>query len=99
NVVTNILPALLIILGLSDSIHLMSRYLQEYAGRRDAQGSLDTAVHAISRASLGTSGTTAAGLFALYVSRTQMLAEFGVVGGVGVMLGYLTTILLLPAML
>lgn len=99
NVVTNILPALLIILGLSDSIHLMSRYLQEYTARRDAQGSLDTAVHAISRASLGTSSTTAAGLFALYVSKTQMLAEFGVVGGVGVMLGYLTTILFLPAML
>jgi predicted RND superfamily exporter protein len=99
NVVTNILPALLIIIGLSDSIHLVSRYLEEHKATRDAEQSLLGTVRAIGGACFATSGTTAAGLFSLYVSKTRMLAEFGVVGGVGVLLSYLATIIVLPAML
>lgn len=99
NVVTNILPALLIIIGLSDSIHLVSRYMEEHARAKDPTKTLGATVRAIGGACLGTSGTTAAGLFSLYVSKTRMLAEFGLVGGAGVMLSYLATVILLPAML
>ena len=99
NVVTNILPALLIIIGLSDSIHLITRYVQEYARTKDGRASLETTVRAIGGACLATSGTTAAGLFSLQVSKTEMLAEFGAVAGAGVLLSYVATILFLPAML
>jgi len=99
NVISNILPPLLIIMGLSDSIHLVSRYVQEYARTKDAEKSMETTIFAIGGACFGTATTTAAGLFALYVSKTRMLAEFGIVGGLGVCLAYLDTVVFLPAML
>jgi predicted RND superfamily exporter protein len=99
NVINNILPALLIVMGLSDSIHLVSRYLQEMARTRDSTRSLATTIGAIGHACFGTASTTAAGLFALWVSKTRMLAEFGIVGGIGVMVAYLDTVVFLPAML
>ena len=99
NVINNILPALLIIMGLSDAIHLVSRYLQETARARDSVRGMSTTIGAIGHACFGTASTTAAGLFALYVSKTRMLAEFGIVGGIGVLVSYLDTIVFLPAML
>jgi len=99
NVISNILPPLLIIMGLSDSIHLVSRYVQEYARHGDSTKAMDATIHAIGGACFGTASTTAAGLFALYVSKTRMLAEFGIVGGLGVCLSYLDTVVFLPAML
>lgn len=99
NVISNILPPLLIIMGLSDSIHLVSRYVQEYARSKDSEKSMEATIHAIGGACFGTATTTAAGLFALYVSKTRMLAEFGIVGGLGVCLSYLDTVVFLPAML
>ena len=60
---------------------------------------MSTTIGAIGHACFGTASTTAAGLFALYVSKTRMLAEFGIVGGIGVMVSYLDTVVFLPAML
>jgi predicted RND superfamily exporter protein len=99
NVINNIIPALLIIMGLTDSIHLVSRYVYEYSRVRDSDKALSGTIGAIGEACFGTASTTAAGLFALWVSKTRMLAEFGIVGGIGVMIAYLDTVLFLPAML
>jgi predicted RND superfamily exporter protein len=100
NVINNVLPALLIIMGLSDAIHLVSRYLQETArARGDATKGLTRTIGAIGHACFGTATTTAAGLFALWVSKTRMLAEFGVVAGIGVLVAYIDTVVFLPAML
>ncbi|MET0283169.1 MAG: efflux RND transporter permease subunit [Polyangiales bacterium] len=99
NVINNIIPALLIIMGLTDSIHLVSRYVYEYSRVRDSDKALGGTITAIGEACFGTASTTAAGLFALWVSKTRMLAEFGIIGGLGVMIAYLDTILFLPAML
>lgn len=99
NVINNILPALLIIMGLSDAIHLVSRYVYDYARMRDTDRALSSTIVSIGEACFATSTTTAAGLFALWVSKTRMLAEFGVVGGIGVMVAFLDALLFLPAML
>ncbi|MFT3925636.1 MAG: efflux RND transporter permease subunit [Myxococcales bacterium] len=99
NVINNILPALLIIMGLSDAIHLVARYLHETGRSRDSKRAMSTTIAAIGHACFGTASTTAAGLFALWVSKTRMLAEFGIVGGIGVMVSYLDTVVFLPAML
>ncbi|HEY6880734.1 MAG TPA: efflux RND transporter permease subunit [Polyangiales bacterium] len=99
NVINNIIPALLIIMGLTDSIHLVSRYVYDYARVRDSDRALGGTINAIGEACFGTASTTAAGLFALWVSKTRMLAEFGIVGGIGVMVAYLDTVMFLPAML
>ncbi len=99
NVINNSLPALLIIIGISDSIHLVGRYREEIAASGDRRLAVRATVCSMGGACLFTSLTTAAGLFSLIVSRTQMLRGFGVVAAIGVMLAYLVTVLFLPAAL
>lgn len=99
NVITNIIPPLLIILGVTDSVHVVSRYMYEYARLGSSEKAISTTIVAIGEACFGVASTTAAGFFALYVSKTRMLAEFGLVAGIGVMSAYLETTIVLPAML
>ena len=108
NVLNNIMPALLIIIGVSDSIHLIDRYLEEkrthkaLTGQSEPpteHGALKKTVRAMLVACLLTSLTTAIGLFSLVVARSTMLSRFGVAAAAGVMLAYVVTIAFVPATL
>lgn len=99
NIINNVLPTLLIIIGISDSIHLVGRYREETnrGSERDEAGR--TTVRAIAVACFLTSLTTAIGFTSLLVASTPMLRRFGVLAGLGVVLAYLVTISFLPAAL
>ncbi|NOY94586.1 MAG: MMPL family transporter [Deltaproteobacteria bacterium] len=99
NVLNNIIPVLLIIIGISDSIHLIGRYREELRRDGDVVRSGHVTVRTMAVACLLTSITTAVGLASLVVSRTVMLRHFGVTAGVGVMVAYLVTITFLPGVL
>lgn len=103
-ILTNVVPALLIIIGISDSIHVVARYREELMtdppsaeGGHRAQAL--RAVHTMAVACLFTSVTTSIGLGSLALSDTRILAEFGVVAALGVMGAYFLTVTLLPAAL
>jgi predicted RND superfamily exporter protein len=101
NILNNVIPPLLIIIGISDATHLIQRYRDEVhldddsdrraAGRRT--------VRAIAVACMLTSATTAVGLASLVVSKTVMLRHFGLTAGIGVMISYVVIITFVPAIL
>lgn len=99
NILNNIIPTLLIIIGISDSIHLIGRYREELARGDGAQPAGERTVIHMGIACLLTSVTTAVGLASLLVSKTVMLRHFGLTAGIGVMVAYLVTITFLPAVL
>jgi predicted RND superfamily exporter protein len=99
NVLTNVVPMLLVVIGVTDAIHLVSRYREDLARTPDRVTAATHTVRTMAAACFFTSVTTAIGLGSLVVSRTSMLREFGLVTAVGVMITYLVTIGLLPAML
>jgi hydrophobe/amphiphile efflux-3 (HAE3) family protein len=99
NVINNIIPVLLIIIGISDSIHIIGRYREELGRTPDHEEAGRKTVHAIAVACLLTSATTAAGLASLVVSRTVMLRHFGVTAAVGVMLAYVVTMFFVPSIM
>lgn len=99
NILNNIIPTLLIIIGISDSIHLIGRYREELLREDDKVVAGRRMVRAMAVACLLTSVTTAVGLGSLVVSRTVMLRHFGVTAALGVMAAYLVTITFLPAVL
>jgi uncharacterized protein len=97
NVLNNIIPPLLIIIGISDSIHLINRYREELAdGHGKLQAGAQT-VRTMAVACLLTSITTAVGLASLVVSRTGMLQRFGITAAIGVLVAYVVTITFLPS--
>ncbi len=99
NVLNEIVPPLLIIIGVSDAIHLVSRYREELRGNDDRFRAARRTVRSMAVACFFTSITTAVGLASLLVSETEMLREFGLLAAVGVMLAYVVTIAFLPAAL
>jgi uncharacterized protein len=99
NVLNNIIPPLLIIIGISDSIHLINRYREELADGHDKMTAGANTVRTMAVACLLTSITTAVGLASLVVSRTGMLQRFGVTAAIGVLVAYIVTITFLPSAL
>ena len=100
NVLNNVIPVLLIIIGISDSVHLIARYREEQPRcGYDREKAGRVTVKAMAVACLLTSVTTAVGLASLAFSRTAMLQHFGVDSAIGVMVAYVVTITFLPAVL
>lgn len=97
NVINNLIPLLLIIIGISDSIHLIGRYREELDRISDRSAALVRTARALASACFLTSLTTAVGLCSLVVSRTGMLQHFGLFAAAGVMVAYAATIIGLPA--
>lgn len=97
NVLNNILPPLLIIIGVSDSIHLIGRYREELEHSASKLEAARNTVRAMAVACFLTSITTAVGLGSLIVGQTEMLQRFGVIAGIGVMIAYVVTIGFLPS--
>lgn len=99
NILNNVIPALLIFIGISDSIHLINRYRETLIQEFSPPLAMAKTVRSMALACLLTSVTTAIGLGALVVSETSMLRTFGIGAAMGVMGAYLVTILFLPASL
>ncbi len=99
NIINNIVPLLIIIIGISNTIHLINRYGEEIrAGRTKLEG-LTESVKRMAVACFLTSFTTAIGFASLIVSRTDVLRRFGLTAAVGVLIAYVVTITFLPAAL
>jgi hypothetical protein len=97
NVITNIVPPLLIIIGVSDSIHLIGRYREELERSATKIEAAKNTVRSMAVACFLTSITTGVGLASLVVSQTEMLQRFGVIAGIGVLIAYVVTIGFLPS--
>ena len=93
------IPVLVLVVGLSDAIHLLTRYEEELALGPGPEAALARAVESTARACILSTVTTAVGFFVLPVTGIPMLADFGIVVGVGVLAAYGVTLTLLPAVL
>ncbi|MGF1469843.1 MAG: RND family transporter [Sandaracinaceae bacterium] len=98
NILTNIVPPLLIIIGISDSIHLVGRFRDELRFRPRAAALKET-VKSMATACFFTSVTTAVGIASLLVSTTRAVRVFAVIASIGVMIAYVVTIAFLPSSL
>jgi hydrophobe/amphiphile efflux-3 (HAE3) family protein len=99
NVLNNMLPALVIIIGLNEAVHIIGRYTEECRSDADKGRALSETVRAMGAACLTTTATSAVGLLALVVSQTEMLRRFGLVGAAGLFLAYAVTLLVVPSAL
>ena len=99
NIINNIVPLLIIIIGISNTIHLVNRYGEEIRAGRDKLPALHESVKRMAVACFLTSFTTAVGFASLIVSRTEVLRRFGLTAAVGVLIAYAVTITFLPAAL
>lgn len=96
NIILTTIPSIMFVVGMSDVIHLVSRYLDALRTGVSKFDAINISLREVGFATLLTSVTTAIGFFTLVFVRVEPIQKFGVVMGIGVMIAFLLTFLLLP---
>ena len=85
-------PVLMIIVGTSDVIHIMSKYIDELQKGQSKREAIQITIKEIGLATLFTSITTAIGFASLMTSRIGPIKDFGLNAAIGVLVAYITVI-------
>jgi len=99
NAMAALYPVLMVIVGTSDVVHIMSKYIDELKKGFSKEDALRVTVKEIGLATLLTSITTAIGFAALSTSKVIPIKEFGWNAAMGVMVAYVTVIFFTTALL
>jgi hypothetical protein len=92
-------PVLMIIVGVSDVVHINAKFVQELRNGRSAAEAMRITRREIGLATFLTSLTTAIGFITLITSKVPPVRSFGWAAAIGVMVAYLTVILFTTAAL
>lgn len=98
-VMTSIVPALLIIIGSTEDIHLIAQFKVEKSKGLSNTVALDNTASTTGTAILLTFITTYFGFISIYTNEIKMLQEFGLVASTGLLINFLLTTLTVPAIL
>lgn len=99
NIVNNVLPSLIFVIGISDSIHMLTRDAEEIEAGRGREEAVKATIRHTGLACLLTSVTTSVGFFSLVAADTEILQDFGWEAGAGVLFAYVGTLFFIPAAL
>ncbi|MFQ6609338.1 MAG: RND family transporter, partial [Fidelibacterota bacterium] len=99
NVVSYLTFNLLMIIGVSDCIHILIKYHENLNRGYEKKKALESVIKAIGSALFLTSFTTAVGFFSLVLTNITVTREFGLILGLGVILMFILTIIILPILL
>lgn len=99
NIVNNVLPSLIFVIGISDSIHMLTRDAEEIEAGKGRIAAVKATIRHTGLACLLTSCTTSVGFVSLLAADTDILQNFGWQAAAGVMFAYAATLLFLPAAL
>ena len=93
NAIAAFYPVLMLIVGTSDVIHIMTKYIDELKKGKDNEVAIKITIKEIGMATLLTSMTTAVGFLSLLTSRLLPIQDFGINSAMGVVLAFVCVIL------
>ena len=96
---TQILPSFLLAVGIGTSVHILAIFFQHFEKNGEKEEAIAYALGHSGLAVVMTNVTTASGLLSFSTSEVAPIADIGMFAGMGVMLAFVTTIILLPALL
>ncbi len=92
-------PILILIVGVSDVIHLMDKYLKELDSSKSNTSAMVVALKGVGVPTFLTSMTTALGFLSLLTSKLEGIRDFGLISAIGVMVTFVTVMVLGSALL
>jgi len=93
---TAMLPPLLVVIGIPNSVFLINKYHGEYIRHNNKIKALQRVVSKIGNATFLTNLTTASGFATFIVTSSQILKEFGVIAALNIMVVFVLSLLLIP---
>ncbi len=95
-VLTGMIPALLIVIGIPNNIFLLNKYHGEYRHHQNKVKALQRVIQKVGSEIFMTNLTTAAGFATFMVIDNEMLRTFGLVASVNILVLYLLCLTLVP---
>ncbi len=96
NVILSILPCIMFVVTMSYVIHPVSRYLDYLRQGMTKYEAIKISFREVGLSTFLTAFTTSIGFIALIFINLQPIQSFGIVTGIGVMIAFILTIVLLP---
>ena len=96
---TQILPSFLLAVGVGTSVHILAIFFQRFQKNNDKEESIAYALGHSGLAVVMTNVTTASGLMSFATAEVAPVADLGLFAGIGVLLTFINTLVLLPAIL
>ncbi len=96
SLITGIIPALITVITIPNSVYLITKYHIEFLRTRNKMKSLILVVEKIGIVTVMTNATTAIGFGVLAITRIQPMREFGIVASLSVVAAFFISLLLIP---
>jgi predicted RND superfamily exporter protein len=99
DVMSTLLPTILFVVGMSDAIHILNRYIEELRSGKEKMQAIKTTFKEVGLATFFTSITTSVGFITLISVPIKPMQDFGIYSAIGVLLAFVIAITFLPATL
>lgn len=96
-VLSGLLPPIVVVIGIPNTVYLLNKYHQEYKRYPDKKRALRGVVEKMGTATFITNVTTAIGFLVLLFTGVPILEEFGLVAGINILATFFVSIILVPA--
>ncbi|MAW65998.1 MAG: transporter [Flavobacteriales bacterium] len=96
NILTSLVPPLVIVIGIPNCIFLINKYFDEYRDHNNQALALKRVIQKIGGATFMTNITTASGFATFIFASSDILKEFGIIASISIMGVFIISILLLP---
>lgn len=96
-ILSGLIPALIVVIGVPNCVYLLNKYHDEYRKHSNKVKALSRIVERIGIATLITNATTAIGFGVFALTDSVILKEFGIVVATSIMLVFVASIILIPA--
>lgn len=95
-ILTGMIPPLIIVIGIPNSVFLLNKYHQEFKKHGNKIKSLQRVIFRVGNATFMTNLTTACGFGTFIFTSSAILVEFGVVAAINILFVFFLTLLLIP---
>lgn len=99
NILSILVPTLVLVIGVADGIHIAGRYREELRGGAGREAALGATLHAMALPCFLTTFTTAAGFLSLLVAETAVIRNFGIQASVAMVVTFFAVMVVLPVLL
>ena len=96
SILTGIIPALITVISIPNSVYLITKYHIEFRRTRNKMKSLVLVIEKIGIVTVMTNATTAVGFGVLAFTEIKALREFGIVAGLSVVAAFFISLVLIP---
>lgn len=93
---TGMIPPLLIVIGIPNSIYMMNKFHHEYVSHGNKIKALQRVIIKIGNATFLTNLTTASGFATFIIVKSEILKQFGIIASLNIMGLFLLSLLLIP---